>query len=617
MKYRKTGLVLLLLLGLFMAGFTSINKEQNAYNQKENHSRAKKIHREIQQQIQQFRDYLQDSLLLVASQPHLNQKEVEHCFIKSRLLFKKFEWATSYFTADLTNRLNGPPVQEIENADLLDPTLARGSDPMGLQVIEELIYPQIDTNSPKALSDGINYLIHNTDYLIDYYADHGFVDWRILDAAKLEIFRIITLGITGYDASLCLNSIQEAAVAINSLRQALSYYIDRKHQPELLNQLIAAEAYLKDHQDFNSFDRAAFITLFANPVSSAIYQLEKELPGPKIHYNRLLNQDINTMFDSGAFNVNAFTPGAKFDITPAKVALGKRLFYDKMLSGTHTRNCASCHQPDLDYTDGQVTPADILDSSKHISRNAPTLVNAALQSNYFYDMRALTLEDQIRDVISNKHEMDGSLSAAIQYVRNNPTYKKLFAQAFPSNHWDNKIDNDQFTNALASYVRSLVKLNSRFDEYMQGKKNQLSQQEIRGFNLFMGKAKCGTCHFMPLFNGITPPKYIQSETEVLGTPKSLTDSTLDPDLGYYAIIGVDSYKYAFKIPTIRNISKTAPYMHNGVYNTLEEVMEFYNNAGAVGLGIDLPNQTLSTDSLGLSKDEQNDIIAFMKSLDSK
>ena len=133
----------------------------------------------------------------------------------------------------------------------------------------------------------------------------------------------------------------------------------------------------------------------------------------------------------------------------------------------------------------------------------------------------------------------------------------------------------------------------------------------------MGKAKCATCHFIPLFNGVTPPKYIVSESEVLGVPVSLADSTLDPDPGYYGVIGVDAYKHAFKIPTIRDINKTAPYMHNGIYQTLDQVMEFYNKGGAAGLGIHLPNQTLSEENLQLTEKEKEDIIAFMNSLESK
>jgi cytochrome c peroxidase len=192
----------------------------------------------------------------------------------------------------------------------------------------------------------------------------------------------------------------------------------------------------------------------------------------------------------------------------------------------------------------------------------------------------------------------------------------LFAKAFPGKA-ENTISADEVTNALASYIRSLVKLNSRFDEYMRGNEGTLSKQELKGFNLFMGKAKCATCHFVPLFNGVTPPKYVSSETEVLGVPISLVDSTLDPDPGYYDVIGVDSYKHAFKVPSVRNINKTAPYMHNGAYKTLDQVMEFYNNGGAAGLGIHLPNQTLSKEPLRLTENEKEDIIAFMRSLENQ
>jgi cytochrome c peroxidase len=329
----------------------------------------------------------------------------------------------------------------------------------------------------------------------------------------------------------------------------------------------------------------------------------------------MLRQEARTLFDSGAFNVNAFTPGPEYHVTDAKVVLGEKLFYDASLSGTGTRSCASCHNPRLAFTDGLAKERDLHDTSRLILRNVPTLLDAALQSNYFYDMRALTLEDQVKDVIANQHEMDGSMEAIIKYVSADTSYHTLFVNAFPRKN--KEITANEVANALASYVRSLVKLNSRFDEYMRGKENALSVQELKGFNLFMGKAKCATCHFAPLFNGITPPKYVMSETEVLGVPVSQKDSTIDPDMGYYGVIGIDSYKYAFKVPTIRNVDKTAPYMHNGVYRTLEQVMDFYNNGGGAGLGINLPNQTLSKENLHLTEKEKEDIIAFMRSLDSK
>lgn len=612
--YKKIGIVALLLTGLFIVSFTSVNSNHTAQTQSS--PRERKIQKEVLSQITSFHDYVKDTLLLEVSKDQIDERKVQQAFLKSRLLFKKFEWAAAYFTADLTNRLNGPPVQEIENADLLDPSLARAIDPMGLQVIEQLVFPKYDTAEKKELISETRHLITNTDYLISYYSDHQLADWRILDAAKLEVFRIITLGITGFDNPLSLNSMEESSACLNSLRDILFFYINKKNKTTLSQDLNASIAYLNHNTNFDSFDRATFITRFGNKISTGIAELEQDLPGRKITYNRMLRQEVRTLFDSGAFNADAFSPGPEFQVTDAKVGLGKRLFYDESLSGNGTRSCASCHNPDLAFTDGLAKHTDIHVPSKLVTRNVPTLLNAALQSNYFYDLRALTLEDQVRDVISNKQEMDGSMSAIIKYVSTDTSYQSLFARTFSTKR-EKGIRSDQVTNALAAYIRSLTKLNSRFDEYMRGNEDALSNQELKGFNLFMGKAKCATCHFAPLFNGVTPPKYVESETEVLGVPASLTDSTLDPDPGYYGVIGVDSYKYAFKVPTIRNINKTAPYMHNGVYRTLEQVMEFYNNGGAIGLGIHLSNQTLSKEKLHLNEKEKEDIIAFMKSLESK
>ena len=612
--YRKIGIIAFLFAGLSIASFTPFYS--NYTEQIPSGPRELEIQKEILSQIEFFHNYVKDTLLFELSKDQVKGQRIYQVFLQSRLLFKKFEWAAEYFAADLTERLNGAPVQEIENADLLDPSLAQAIDPMGLQVIEEFIYPKYDTTSKKELESQVRYLVTNTEYLISYFTDHHLADWRILDAAKLEVFRIITLGISGFDTPLSPNSMNECAEALKSLQDILHFYVNKNSKASLLQDLQAAIAYLHHNPDFDSFNRAAFITGFANRISTGIAQLEQDLPGRKIKYNRMLRQEVRTLFDSGAFNVNAFSPGPEFHLTEARATLGEKLFNDVSLSGTGTRSCASCHHSDLAFTDGLSKPADLHDSSKLILRNVPTLLNTALQSNYFYDMRALTLEDQTKEVITNKQEMDGSMEAILKYVSADTIYQALFAKAFPAKT-KKAICPEEVANALASYVRSLTKLNSRFDEYMRGNEEALSKQELKGFNLFMGQAKCATCHFVPLFSGITPPKYVVSETEVLGVPVSLADSTLDPDPGYYGVIGVDSYRHAFKVPTIRNINKTAPYMHNGIYQTLDQLMEFYNNGGAAGLGMNLPNQTLSKEKLNLTTGEIEDIIAFMRSLESK
>ena len=133
----------------------------------------------------------------------------------------------------------------------------------------------------------------------------------------------------------------------------------------------------------------------------------------------------------------------------------------------------------------------------------------------------------------------------------------------------------------------------------------------------MGKAKCATCHYMPLFNGTFPPRYMKIESEVIGIPESVNSNKIDPDMGRYGVVKVESLKHAFKTPTVRNAAVTAPYMHNGVFTNLEEVMDFYRKGGGAGLGVQINNQTLPVDSLNLSPKEQRDIISFIKCLDSK
>ena len=151
---------------------------------------------------------------------------------------------------------------------------------------------------------------------------------------------------------------------------------------------------------------------------------------------------------------------------------------------------------------------------------------------------------------------------------------------------------------------------------MQGLENTLSEDEIFGFNLFMGKAACATCHFPPAFNGTVPPKYMETEFENLGVPKnnSFEHPALDEDPGQYFPYEVEEKRSFFKTSTVRNIQLTGPYMHNGVYETLEEVMDFYNVGGGQGMGLEVPYQTLPSDSLKLSDQESKAIIAFMQTL---
>jgi cytochrome c peroxidase len=534
---------------------------------------------------------------------------LQNLFLQARLGYKKFEWAAEYFVPATSRMVNGPPVQEIEMPDV------QVLDPSGLQVIENFLFPHYDTSRKKELVAQLNLLILNCQKYNTYFGNIDFFDWQVFDAAKLEVFRIMTLGITGFDNPLTLKSMPESATALTSIREVMGFYPGQSASDGLRTKLEVAIRYLQDHPEFNSFDRMEFIRHYCNPVTTAITDREKELKIHIIIYNRLLNQDARTLFDTNTFNINAFAPDHSSFISAAKIALGKKLFSDPDLSGNGTRSCQSCHQPGNAFTDGLVKNT-IIGQKGTLERNTPTLINAALQPSLFYDLRVNSLEEQSHTVVQSDKEMHGSMQVSVKKLWKDSIYRRMFQSAFPYEEKDH-IDTFQVMNAIGSYIRSLVYLNSRFDEYMRGNNLAMQSDEISGFNLFMGKAKCATCHYLPLFNGTFPPAFKKIEVEVIGVPKSRTLHEIDPDPGRYSIVKVASVKYAFKISTVRNSSLTAPYMHNGVFTSLDQVLDFYNKGGGWGLGIKLENQTLPAEKLNLSDKEVQDIIAFIKSLDSK
>jgi cytochrome c peroxidase len=481
-------------------------------------------------------------------------------------------------------------------------------------MIEQNLFPRFVPTKKQELKELLDLLTTSATLLRSSFEKSALQDWQIIDAAKQEIFRIETLGLNRYDTPLAGNCFIESAAALKSTQAAITNYTPAGND-RLGSNFQQAIRYLLHPVSFNNFDRAAFITRYANPLSRAITELRKQMDMPDIRYNRLLNQDAGTLFDRDAFNRNAYTDAPSDSATAEKIALGKKLFFDPVLSGTMSRSCATCHQPEKAFTDGLPKNTD-LTGKKLISRNTPTLINAALQQAQFYDLRATSLEDQAIDVVRNRDEMHGDMQLSTQKLWGDNAYRKLFGSAFPIPKRQ-QIDTLEVMNALASFVRSLTALNSRFDDYMQGKTTALKPAELKGFNIFMGKARCTTCHYLPLFNGNLPPRYMQMDAEILGVPQTIKGKRIDPDPGVFAMIPEPFNRYAFKTTTIRNVTKTAPYMHNGVFNTLEEVIDFYDKGGGAGMGIKTDNQTLDAEPLNLTALEKKELVAFMKSLDSR
>lgn len=531
------------------------------------------------------------------------EAQIQRQFLEAHESYKKVEMISEYYAPTVSKAINGPAIPEFEENDKVT------VPPEGFQVIEELIFPKYNITSKRELVQELGVLAANLTRLEKVASTTELTDAHVFDAMRLQVYRIITMGITGFDSPVVFNSIPEALVSLETIEKYYRVFITDKKvtsAKEVLAILEKGKKYLKTNTNFNAFDRAFFIREIANPLSRGLYKSQTELGIPFMKESKGLKPTAQTIFDAGAFDAEAFSGFPDYKTTPEKIALGKKLFNDPILSGNNTRSCASCHHEDKAFTDG-VERAVSLDGKSLLQRNTPTLANIAFQRVFFSDSRVSYLEDQAVAVIKNENEMHGSLEKSALAIQKDAAYVKEFKKAFPKG----EINEFEIKNALASYIRSLSNNDSKFDRYMQDK-GTFTADEKAGFNLFTGKAKCATCHFIPLTNGTVPPNFDKSESEVLGTPNK--NKALDGDLGKFVVTQAAIHKHSFKTPTIRNIELTAPYMHNGVYNTLEEVVDFYNDGGGIGLGFDLPNQTLPEDKLNLTEIEKKQLIAFMKTL---
>lgn len=536
-----------------------------------------------------------------------SQKEILEQFKKSRLIYKKVEWAVEYFIPETARFMNGPALDEMELEE------NRSFEPHGFQVIEEMIFPEYKKESKEDLIRELHIFQSNIKQLKSTFEVIAISDDYVLDAIQQNVFRVIALGITGFDSPILQSSIPEAGQSLIVIPESLEKINgDNKSLADLKKLVSKAQKYCQENHNFNAFNRAVFISEYLNPISKKLKTFQKEEHIKNVKKSSPLKPTIETLFDKDAFDVNAFVLSEEYNFSKDKSVLGEKLFYDKSLSKNNDRSCASCHHPEKAFTDGLKTNLSLTGSN--LARNTPTLTYASLQNAQFWDMRQLDLEKQSVDVIQNKDEMHGSMDNIHAKILLDQEYIKLFKKAYPKT---SKPEAWQIQNAIASYIRSLNSFDSRFDEYMRGNKNSLNNQEIEGMNLFMGKAKCATCHFTPLFNGTVPPSYSKTEHEVIGTPNEASGKTLSPDKGRYLYNKMPQLVGAFKTPTVRNAAVTAPYMHNGVFKTLEEVVSFYNKGGGQGLGYSVENQTLPFDKLNLTVKEEQALVAFMKTLTDK
>jgi cytochrome c peroxidase len=570
----------------------------------------KKINEVFGSQLEQLIKKLTD--LKKSSKQKATLQVLQKQFKESRLTYKKAATIIEYFYAYESRSLNGPALPRVE-----DDNPYKIFPPHGFQVIEELIFAKWKSSyrTLDAELDGMLVLLNK--FKNQSYRELLLTDRLTWDAIRNSVIKLTAMGISGFDSPIAQYSMLEGAATLEGIQQLLKAFSPQtKDETDCLSalNLLFTDGIIKlKKSSFSSFDRMKFIRTTISPSYSLIIQNTKLFGAALPKERRPVNLDAKSFFDPEFFDLSFFSPNERYRLTPERVQLGRKLFYDPVLSATRNRTCGSCHKPELAFTDGLKTALSV-DRQTYLKRNTPTLINSAFQTKQFFDSRTSVLENQLSDVVHNQEEMKGSLKQSVTDLQNDKAYDSLFRAAYPND--ESPISQYNIANAISNFTRSLISLNSRFDQYVRGDTTKMSSREVRGFNLFMGKAKCATCHFIPLFNGLVPPEFTETESEVLGVPinKNQTKTSLDPDLGKYNFTKAVIHKHSFKTPTLRNIELTAPYMHNGVYSTLEEVMDFYNKGGGSGLKIAPENQTLPADQLKLTKKEISEMIAFLKTL---
>lgn len=269
--------------------------------------------------------------------------------------------------------------------------------------------------------------------------------------------------------------------------------------------------------------------------------------------------------NAGVGGLKSALPEIRDGFTPQEIDLGRYLFFDPILSGDGTISCASCHDPQKGFSDGLSTSIGIGDHQ--LNRAAPSLWNVGYLKKLFWDGRASSLEAQLEGPLYAAEEMGNTPEHLLKSLNGIENYRALFAEANPNRDSDKDIALTEIYTALTAFEASLISLNSKYDQYAHGYHGALNKNEIEGLNVFRSfVARCAECH--------TPPLFTNQQLAVIGSPEP-DGLPLDP--GAQEPFNDKTLRGAFKVPSLRNIAKTAPYMHSGKFETLRETVQFYTD----------------------------------------
>ncbi|WP_312078490.1 cytochrome c peroxidase [Chryseobacterium sp.] len=557
-------------------------------------------------------EYLKNDAELF-SEDKISVEKLRETIKKTRNSFKEIEFFVAYHYPEFTKtHLNAAPLFHIEVAG----TSAYTLPPEGLQVLDELIYSDEAKEEKEEIKTITNFLYNSyANFYLSALKNGLSKGTNKTLPLRIELIRIYSLGVTGFDTPGSLNISEETSHALTGMKNYISddeYFRNFKTE-KALHLLEKSVQYLEKNTDFETFDRIEFYKNYIQPLYEELGSWDGNSDDLKNFSGwNVSNKDF---FKADFFDPYFYTLLKKSEDSDELKKLGEKIFYDTNFSANGEMSCASCHLPENAYTDLQ--PKSVSNAEgKTVLRNSPSLYNAVFAKRFFYDMRAFYLEQQAEHVIYNKEEFNTDYEKIVQKLNNDKDYKAAFSKLFK----DKKITKQNFSKALSSFVASLYSFESDFDRFMRNEK-EISEDAKKGFNLFMGKANCATCHFAPHFSGLVPPFFNENESEVLGITKKPINNLpleLDSDPGRInSTVKKENswiYENSFKTMTVRNIALTKPYFHNGAFNTLEEVIEFYNEGGGEGLGLPMKNQTLPADKLNLSEVEKKQLITFLNTL---
>ncbi|RIK62965.1 MAG: cytochrome-c peroxidase [Planctomycetota bacterium] len=305
-------------------------------------------------------------------------------------------------------------------------------------------------------------------------------------------------------------------------------------------------------------------------------------------------------------------------MTPEKIELGRMLYFDPRLSGDSSLSCAKCHDPSKGFSNG-VQLSDAYPGTKHW-RHVPTVLNAAYAKFQFWDGRADSLEAQAVGPIAAPIEMNQNYTHLVEKLSGIPHYRDQFKKVFNSD-----VTMDNLAKAIAAFERTIVSKPGKVDKYLSGDKSALTDSEKRGMELFTGKANCIACHHGALLTdnefhttGVPEIEPLQKEADRIATrhffatdQKYPNPRSVDADYGREFITKSQSDRGKFKTPSLRELKYTAPYMHNGAFETLEDVIEFYMKGGG-----DHKNKDALLKPFDLTDQEFDDLLAFLEALSS-